>query len=176
MTRYRLLKLTPLLLAACISSNSPLPQVRWFDPAPLSWPQPERVGVLLPVPQVTASPIVRQEFVVRIAAREIAIDDGNRWMTLPERIVAAALERAMFGPGSGVPGKGTVSVKVERFEIDLTSSVRAYVELQVALPLGIVVCTGNAEANGREPSMLAAAMAEALAMAVVKVRSALLAN
>ena len=174
MKRTRHALFAVLLLGGCISSNPPTPPVRWFDPSPLSWPQPERAGGTVPVPVVTAAPTVRQEFLVRIAQREIAIDDAHRWSAPPDRLVAAALDRAVFGPGGALPQCGTVPIKLVRFELDITSRPRALCELQVPTSKGLLTCSGATEATGTAPELLAAAMAGALEQAVVKVRTALL--
>lgn len=176
MNRTRTALFAALSLGGCISSNPPPPPVRWFDPSPLSWPQPERAGGAVPVPVVTAAPTVRQEFLVRIAQREIAIDDAHRWSAPPDRLVAAALERAIFGPGGAMPGSGTIAVKVMRFELDITSKPRAVCELQLPTSKGLITCTGAVDAAGTMPELLAAAMAGAVEQAVVKVRTALLAG
>jgi ABC-type uncharacterized transport system auxiliary subunit len=176
MNRTRTALFAALWLGGCISSNPPTPPVRWFDPSPLSWPQPEHAGGAVPVPVVTAAPTVRQEFLIRIAQREIAIDDAHRWSAPPDRLVAAALERAIFGPGGAMPATGTVAVKVMRFELDITSTPRAVCELQLPTSKGLISCTGVVDAAGTLPELLAAAMAGAVEQAVVKVRTALLAG
>jgi ABC-type uncharacterized transport system auxiliary subunit len=164
----------PFLLASCISSNPPAPPVRWFDPTPADLPPLERPGAQLPAVNVTAAPTVRQDFVLRIGARELAIDDMHRWSAPPDRLVQQALDRALFGPGAGVPGSGAVNVRVARFEVDLSAGVpHARVELQVATAKGLQTCDGDATASATAPELIAAAMAQALGQAVLAARAVL---
>jgi ABC-type uncharacterized transport system auxiliary subunit len=164
----------PFLLASCISSNPPAPPVRWFDPTPAELPPFERPGAQLPAVNVTAAPTVRQDFVLRIGARELAIDELHRWSAAPDRLVQQALDRALFGPGGGVPGSGTVNVRVARFEVDLSAGApHARVELQVATAKGLQTCDGDATAATTAPELIAAAMAQALGQAVLAARAVL---
>jgi ABC-type uncharacterized transport system auxiliary subunit len=168
----------PFLLASCISSNPPAPPVRWFDPTPSDPPPFERPGAQLPSVNVTAAPTVRQDFVLRVGARELAIDELHRWSATPDRLVQQALDRALFGPGAGVPGSGpgsgTVNVRVARFEVDLSSGApHARVELQVATAKGLQTCDGDATASATAPELIAAAMAQALGQAVLAARAVL---
>ena len=164
------------LLAGCISSNPPAPPVRWFDPTPDELPPLPQPGPALPVATVSVAASVRQEFVLRTAARELVIDDLHQWSAPPDRLVAAAVEAASFGPGGGTPSSERFPLRVARFEFELYGAApRAVVELQAMLPQGLRRCRGASDAAGLDPGELAAAMAQALGQAVAAVRAALVA-
>jgi uncharacterized lipoprotein YmbA len=158
------------VLASCIASNPPADAVRWFDPRPA--PAPALPARELPLPRVAvvAGPGIRQEFVLRTAPRELAIDELHRWNAPPEQLVAQALEQAL---GRAVAGAGAVAVTVVRFELELTAGARAVVELAALLPAGPVHIVGDAPAADRSPAALAEAMAQALGSAVLQLRAAL---
>lgn len=135
-----------LLLAGCLSQNPPSPAVRWFDPLPTAAPAaPSWPGL-----RVAPAPFVRQDFVVRIAERELAIDGLHRWIAPPEQLVTHVL-------GGGGRGDGP-ELELLRFELDLTASPRAVIVLAVA-DRTIAV---EAPATGTGPDAFAAAMAAAL--------------
>jgi uncharacterized lipoprotein YmbA len=165
------------LLCACLSQNPPAPTVRWFDPSstPVEAVRSAAGGQAPERPTVTAAPFLRQEFVVRTGPRELAIDELHRWVAPPDRLVAAALDRALnaapsrsgAGADDGGPtaGAGTLLVHVLRFEFELEPEVRAVVELQVQRGGASTVVRGEAGSRSREPRELAEAMAAALASA-----------
>ncbi len=140
----------PVLAAAgCFSSAGALPAVRWFDPLPALAAPPA------PVPlRVTAAAHLGREFVVRVAAREVAFDGQHQWIAEPRDLVAGLLA------GSGLAG----DVHVTAFELDVTGEPRAVVRLIVRGTDGASrVVEASSPAADRSPSTFAQAMAAALA-------------
>jgi len=140
------------LLAGCISQSPPAPVPRWFDPTPTT----ATASPALPPVRVGAPAFVRQEFVVRVGPRELAIDELHRWIAAPERLVAQVL-------GAHAGGGNVLDLTVTRFEFDTTQAPRAVVEVAFDAGAGARVVAVSAVAAGREPEQVAAAMADALA-------------
>ena len=144
------------LLAGCISQSPPAPAPRWFDPMPA----PTAARPALPPLRVAGAPFLRQEFVVRVGPRELAVDELHRWTAAPERLVA----RTLGVPDSSYGGSNAaVEVLVTRFELDTTAAPRAVIEVTIDAGGHARAVTVDAVAAGREPEQVAAAMADALA-------------
>jgi ABC-type transport auxiliary lipoprotein component len=149
--------LASVLFAGCLSQSPPAPAVRWFDPSP---PAVAAVDAVL---VVTAAPFVRSEFVVRVGARELAIDELHRWVALPEQLLFRAL-------GGGAPRSSRrLDVQVQRFELAADGRPRAVVELTVEAGNGPQPVAIESAAAGESPEAFAAAMATALERAAAAV-------
>jgi hypothetical protein len=144
--------------------------VRYFDPTPSAAPSP-----LLPWQlRVEAEPHLGLDFAVRVAERELTFDTEHRWLADPAAIVAAAIG-ARAGSAVAAGPEWLATVRVERFELDLSGSPQARIRLSLQSQRKLrthAVDVAVAVAD-RSPAAFASGMAEALAKAAAAVGAAL---
>lgn len=153
--RLRLLPLSWLPFAGCLSSAPPLPPVRWFDPSPpAAAADLPRASADL---RVTAAGHLGREFVIRTGPREIVFDDRHGWIDEPQHLVAAALRQRIDA------GAEPLAVLVETFELDLQTGPRAVVRCVVQGSGRRQLVTIAEPASAADAPAFADAMARALA-------------
>ncbi|GAB4163820.1 MAG: hypothetical protein Fur0037_29260 [Planctomycetota bacterium] len=163
-----------LALAACIGSSPPAPPVRWFDCSP-EFARSDAKAVI-DRPAVRAAFRAETDFALRVGPHEIRLDPDHRWTEPPDRIAAAAIERALYVDADCAVGRGRgVDVTLLAFEFDLRTSPAAVVALTVPLNGRVGAIFARAPASSARPEDLAAAMASALGDAVSELRDALVA-
>lgn len=164
---HRLPALLLLALPACISTSSPPPPVRYFDPSTHKEGASPRPAVACDL-RVTAASHLGREFVVRVAEREVVFDGMNSWVSDPRELVQAAVER-LLGPSVRSPEARALAIDVEVFEFDVRAAPQAHVRLAVLAASGSRTIDIVVPAADRQPTSFAAAMASALDQAAVKV-------
>ena len=156
-----------LAVSACLSTSSPPPPVRYFDPCTHKEGAPQRPAVACDL-RVTAASHLGREFVVRVAEREVVFDGMNSWVADPRELVQAAIER-LLGPSVRSPDARTLAIDVEVFEFDLQAAPQAHVRLAVSAAAGARTIDLVVPAPDRQPASFAAAMAAALDQAAAMV-------
>jgi len=166
--RWRLAAvLFALALPACLSTSSPPPPVRYFDPTTRRDGAPQRPAVACDL-RVTAPGHLGREFVVRVAEHEVVFDGLNSWIADPRELVQVAVER-LLGPSVRSPEARALAIDVEAFELDLQAAPQAHVRLAVHAPAGSRTIDLVVPAADRQPASFAAAMAVALDQAAARV-------
>jgi ABC-type uncharacterized transport system auxiliary subunit len=162
MNAHRLLAALPLLFAACLSPQPPVPAPRVFDPRPLTTPRRGHG----PHVHVEAPAHLGQDFVVRVAPDEVVFDAENRWIMPPAELVEAALLRRLGAPSARPEAAGAaLHLVLERFELDIVAEPKARIVVHARFGSGDLVGPFTVEtvARSRGPEGMTAAMAEALA-------------
>ena len=159
--------LLALALPACLSTSSPPPAVRYFDPSTHKEDVAQRSAVACDL-RVTAPSHLGREFVVRVGEHEVVFDGLNSWVADPRELVQVAVER-LLGPSVRSPDSRAMAIDVEVFELDLQGAPQAHVRLAVQAVAGSRTFDLVVPAADRQPASFAAAMAQALDQAAALV-------
>jgi hypothetical protein len=173
-----LLSLPLLAAAACLSSAPPAPPVRHFDPlrivaaaTPVAATAATPATATGPRLRVVAAAHLGQDFVVRVAPRELTFDTTHRWIQRPDQLVAAAvgpppplLAAADGATAVATAAGGELVLELVAFELDVVAAPLA--RIRVVVPSGGAWAAGahtvEVPAADTSPPAFAEAMAKAL--------------